>query len=61
MRMADLKTTEKYALAQILVCGAITKDEFKSANEFLGTVQDDTLRDLRRKGLLEQTLFQDNG
>jgi len=58
--MADLKTTEKYALAQILVCGAITKEEFKSANGFLGTVQEETLRGLRRKGLLEQTLFQDN-
>jgi len=59
--MADLSTTEKYALAQILVCGEIDRDEFKSANQFLGQVQDDTLRDLRRKGLLEQTLFQDNG
>jgi hypothetical protein len=59
--MADLKTTEKYSLAQILVCGAITRDEFKSANQFLGEVQDDTLQNMRRKGLLEQTLYQDNG
>lgn len=57
--MADLKTTEKYALAQILVCGAITREEFKSANGFLGTVQDETIRSLRQKGLLEQTLFQE--
>jgi len=59
--MADLSTTEKYALAQILVCGAIDRDEFKSANQFLGEVQDNTLRGLRQKGLLDQTLFQDNG
>lgn len=58
--MAELNTTEKYAIAQILVCGAITKDEFKSANNFLGTVQEDTLRGIRQKGLLEQTLFQNN-
>ena len=57
--MADLKTTEKYAIAQIFVCGAITREEFKSANGFLGTVQDETIRNLCQKGLLEQTLFQE--
>lgn len=58
--MAELKTTEKYALAQILVCGAIDKEEFKSVNEFLGAVQNDTLRGLRQKGVFDHTLFQDN-
>lgn len=55
--MQDLKTTEKYALAQILVCGSITEREFKSANNFLGEVQDDTLNNLFELGLLQLTLF----
>jgi len=52
--MADLKTTEKYALAQILVCGQITRGEFKQANSYLGEVQDDTLSSLHSRGILQE-------
>lgn len=55
--MADLTTTEKYALAQILVCGRINTEEFKSANNFLGEVQYRTLLELNKKGYLQHTLF----
>lgn len=52
--MAGLKTTEQYALAQILVCGQITEQEFKQVNEFLGEIQDDTLNSLHDKGILQK-------
>lgn len=57
--MAELTTAEKYALAQILLCGKIDYEEFRSMNNFLGEVQKETIRDLRKRGLLEETLFQD--
>lgn len=55
--MSSLTTTEKYALAQILVCGRINYDEFREVNDFMGMVQRDTIRDLGRKGLLDETLY----
>lgn len=55
--MRELKTTEKYALAQILVSGAINRHEFKSANNFLGQVQNDSLTQLKRQGYLQHTLY----
>lgn len=56
--MVELKPTETFALSQILVCGKINHDEFKRMNNFLGTVQDDTLERLERKGMLEHTLYE---
>lgn len=56
--MGELKTTDKYALAQILVSGAVTSDEFKSANSFLGEVQEDSLARLQRFGYLQHTLYE---
>lgn len=55
--MSELRTTEKYALAQILVCGAIDEEEFRSVNDYKRSIQGSTLTKLRRYGLLEQTLY----
>lgn len=55
----ELTTTEKYALAQIFVCGAIDENEFREMNDFIGTVQNDTLSSLEDKNLLDETLFQE--
>jgi len=55
--MPDLSTAEEYALAQILVCGAIDGEEFRTMNEFDGSVQRDTLRGLKRAGVLQHTLY----
>jgi hypothetical protein len=55
---SDLRTTEQYALAQILVSGAITYDEFCQMNEMLGKVQDDTLGGLAAKDYLDYTLIE---
>lgn len=55
----DLKTIEKYALAQLIVCGDISYDEFTKANSFLADVRSDTLTSLRNKGYLEPLLYED--
>jgi len=52
----DLRVTEKYVLAQILVSGAITYDEFCNMNNMLGEVQDDTFWSLVDKRYLQHTL-----
>lgn len=53
-----LSTTEKYLLAQILVCGNVQKDEIRQANGFSGSVQHDTLASLRQKGYLQRTMYE---
>lgn len=58
---SELTTVEKYMLAQLLVCGAVTEEEFNRITTIPqhGTgVRDATIRQLRQKGLLEQTLYQ---
>lgn len=52
--MGELSTVEKYALAQILVCGKINKQEFKEMNDFLGEVQDAAIDELHAKGILDE-------
>lgn len=56
--MPELSTAEKYTIAQILVCGAIDGEEFRTMNNFDGAVQRDTLRGLKRAGVLQHTLYE---
>lgn len=53
----SLSECEKYAIAQILACGEIDYEEFKSMNSFLGDVQRQTINSLEEEKLLAETLF----
>lgn len=53
----DMQTTERYALAQILVSGEINYEEFCEMNQMLREVQEDTLSGLAAKGYLDYTLI----
>jgi hypothetical protein len=53
----DLSKSEKYVLAQILVCGNITWEEFRSVNEMPVSVQRDTIDTLTRMDILDETLY----
>ena len=56
--MADLSTVEKYALAQILVCGEIDEQEFKNANDYSGSLQNEVINNLWERGILQDyTLY----
>lgn len=57
--MSTLQTTEKYILAQLLACGAVSKTEFENATEFSRTVREDRIESLREKDILQQTLYKD--
>lgn len=58
MAESILTKTEMYALAQILVCGEIDYQEFRSANDFLEKVQKESIDGLDQKGVLDETLYQ---
>lgn len=56
--MPDLSTSETYVLSQILVCGDITWEEFRSVNEMPVSVQRETIDTLERVGVLDETLYE---
>jgi hypothetical protein len=56
----SLNHCEKYALAQILLCGEITYEEWVDSNNFLRGVSENTIISLREEGLLSETLFDDS-
>jgi len=45
-------------LSQILVCGDITWEEFRSVNEMPVSVQRETIDTLERVGVLDETLYE---
>jgi hypothetical protein len=55
--MGELSTTEKYVLAQILVCGAIDEDEFYRMNGSLAYIQKRSIEKLKDSGVLRITNF----
>lgn len=52
-----LTTCEKYALAEIILCGDISYEEFREINRFMKEIQEKTIRGLYSKGELEETQF----
>jgi hypothetical protein len=56
--MSSLTKTEQYALAQILICGQIDRNEFGEMNDFIPRVQHKIITELQEKGALEHTLFE---
>lgn len=55
----ELTTTEKYLLAQLFVCGAITEDEFERVSKFSRTVRERRLEELEEKEILQETLYRE--
>jgi hypothetical protein len=57
---SELTTVEKYILAQLLVCGAVTEKEFEDITDIpqhgVG-IRDTTLHQLQKKGALQETLY----
>jgi hypothetical protein len=53
----ELEMSERYSLAQMLVCGSIKYEEFCSINEMPRQVQEETLSSLAEKGYLDYTLM----
>jgi hypothetical protein len=52
-----LTPCEKYALAEIILCGNISYEEFRDINRFMKEVQEKTIIALDSKGELEKTQF----
>ncbi len=57
--MGELSTTEKYVLAQILVCGAIDEDEFYRMNGSLAQIQERSIEKLKDSGVLKHIHFRE--
>ena len=58
---AELTTTEQYVLAQLLACGEVSQVEYENAvrDRFSRTVREETLENLKGKGYLTHTLYND--
>ena len=57
--MGELSTTEKYVLAQILVCGAIDEDEFYRMNGSLAYIQKRSIKKLKDSGVMKHIHFRE--
>lgn len=55
---SELTTTERYILAQLLICGEVTPTEYENLSEFNRTVREETLDSLDSKGYLNHILYQ---
>jgi hypothetical protein len=55
----DLSTSERYVLSQILVCGNITWEEFRSVNQMPVSVQREKIDTLEQVGVLDETLYEE--
>jgi hypothetical protein len=55
----DLSISETYVLSQILVCGDITWEEFRSVNQMPVSVQRETIDILEQVGILDETFYEE--
>lgn len=61
---SELTTIEKTMLAELLVCGALDREEYFEVTRIpqRGTgMRDQTMKDLRKKGVLQETLYRGDG
>lgn len=53
----ELEVSERYSLAQVIVCGSIRYEEFCQVNQMPRQVQEETLSSLAANGYLDYTLM----